>query len=144
MIKKMELPWDIGLLIMRLGIGASMLIFHGYGKISLETAVWKKIWSMIKTIKINSLAQIWEFMALFSGSTCALLIVLFMIGVLFRPMTVLLAFTMLIEILKHLTLPEGTAGAGWSGAAQSLELLIIFSGLLFLGPGRFVATLKKQ
>jgi putative oxidoreductase len=144
MMKKMEVPWDIGLLIMRLGIGTSMLIFHGYGKISVEIEVWKKIWSTIKTIKIDSLTQIWEFMALFSESACALLIVLFMIGVLFRPVTVLLAFTMLIAILRHLTLPEGTAGAGWSGAAQSLELLIIFSGLLFLGPGRCVVSIKKQ
>lgn len=139
-LKKMELPWDIGLVIIRLGLGASMLIFHGYGKITGGTALWEKIGSSMQVIGIDFLPIAWGFMAAFSESICAVLI---MIGVLFRPAALLLAFTMLIAILKHVTLPGGAAGAGWSGASHAIELLVIYVGLFFIGPGRYVVTIKK-
>ncbi len=139
-MKKTEAPWDIGLLILRLGIGSTMLIFHGYGKLTGGTAVWEKIGGSMNIIGIDFLPVFWGFMAAFSESVCSVLI---MIGVLFRPATVLLAFTMLIAVLKHLAVPEGAAGAGWSGASHALQLLVIYTGLFFLGTGRYVVTIRK-
>ena len=140
LLKKIDLHRDIGVLIIRLGIGGSMLIFHGYGKITGGAVLWEKLGSNMSTIGINFYPVFWGFMAAFSESICSVLI---MTGLLFRPATVLLAVTMIVAILRHLTLPEGTAGAGWSGASHALELLVIYTGLFFLGPGRFRLTATK-
>ena len=35
--------YDVGLLVLRLGIGTSMLVFHGYGKLSGGPEKWEKI-----------------------------------------------------------------------------------------------------
>lgn len=139
-MKKMDVPRDIGLTIIRLGIGASMLIFHGYGKITGGTEVWEKVGSNMDIIGVNFYPVFWGFMAAFSESIGSVLI---MIGVLFRPATVLLAFTMFMAALRHLTLPEEAAGAGWSGASHAIELLVIYVGLFFVGPGSYVVTVKK-
>ena len=139
-LKKMDLPWDIGLLIIRLGIGASIFIFHGYGKITGGTALWEKLGSNLNVIGIDFYPVFWGFMAAFSESVCSLLIIT---GVLFRPATVLLAVTMIVAVLRHLTLPDGAAGAGWSGASHALELLVIYIGLFFLGPGKYRLTITK-
>jgi putative oxidoreductase len=139
-LNKIEVHRNIGLIIIRLGIGASMLVFHGYGKITGGTAVWEKIGTNMNTIGIDFFPVFWGFMAAFSEAVCSVLIIT---GVLFRPATLLLAFTMFIAVLRHLTLPEGAVGAGWSGAAHALELLVIYGGLFFLGPGRYVLAVKK-
>jgi putative oxidoreductase len=139
-LKKIDMHRDIGLLIIRVGIGASMLIFHGYGKITGGTALWEKLGSNMNSIGIDVYPVFWGFMAAFSESICSLLI---MTGLLFRPATVLLVVTMIVAVLRHLTLPEGAAGAGWSGASHALELLAIYIGLFFLGPGRFRLTVTK-
>jgi putative oxidoreductase len=139
-LKKTDMHRDIGLLIVRLGIGASMLIFHGYGKISGGTALWEKLGSNLNIIGIDFYPVFWGFMAAFSESICSLLI---MIGVLFRPAAALLTVTMSVAVLRHLTLPEDEAGAGWSGASHALEMLAIYIGLFFLGPGKYRLTVSK-
>jgi putative oxidoreductase len=139
-LKKIELPWDIGLLIIRLGIGASMFVFHGYGKITGGTALWEKLGSNMSNFGLDFYPVFWGFMAAFSESACSLLI---MTGMLFRPATALLAVTMVVAVIRHLTLPEGAAGAGWGGASHALELLTIYIGLFFLGTGKYKLTIKK-
>jgi len=136
----MEAYRDIGLIILRLGIGASMLIFHGYGKIMGGRAVWEKLGASMNIVGIDFLPVFWGFMAAFSESVCSALIIL---GILFRPAALLLAFTMFIAVVKHLTMLPGTSGAGWSGASHAIELFVVYLGLFFLGPGRYVVTLKK-
>jgi putative oxidoreductase len=136
----MEAYRDIGLIILRLGIGASMLIFHGYGKITGGTAVWEKLGASMSIIGIDFLPVFWGFMAAFAESVCSALI---MLGILFRPSSLLLACTMFIAVVKHLTMLPGTLGAGWSGASHAIELFAVYTGLFFLGPGRFVVTIKK-
>ena len=140
-LKHTDMPRDIGLLIIRLGIGGSMLIIHGYGKITGGTAGWEKLGSNMSMIGMDFAPVFWGFMAAFSETVCSLLI---MIGMLFRPATALLAVTMIVAALRHLTLPEGAAGAGWSGASHALELLIIYIGLFFLGPGKYRLTVSGR
>ena len=136
----MEVYRDIGLILLRLGTGASMLIFHGYAKITGGTAVWEKLGANMSIVGIDFLPVLWGFMAAFSESVCSLMI---MLGILFRPAALLLAFTMFIAIVKHLTLLPGAPGAGWSGASHAIELFVVYMGLFFLGPGRYIVTIKK-
>lgn len=131
---------DIGLLVIRLGIGGSMLVFHGYGKITGGSAAWEGIGGNMKFVGINFLPVFWGFMAAFSEFVGSILI---MLGVIFRPATALLAFTMLVAVLRHLSLPADATGAGWSGASHALELLTIYVGLFLTGPGNYGFTIKK-
>lgn len=125
---------DIGLLVIRVGIGLSILIFHGYGKITGGPETWEKIGSNMANLGLDFAPTFWGFMAAaaeFAGSLCIIL------GVLFRPAAILLATTMAVGAVRHLSLPPDMPGAGWGGASHALELLTVYLGLLAAGPGKY-------
>jgi putative oxidoreductase len=129
---------DIGLLIIRLVIGLSMAVFHGYGKITGGPAVWAGIGSNMSNLGITFTPAMWGFMAAsaeFFGS------ILLILGVLFRPAAALLAFTMFVAALRHLNLPVDNPATGWKGASHAIELLAVYGALFFTGPGRYASTL---
>lgn len=125
---------DLGLLLVRIGIGLSMLIFHGLDKIKGGPELWTKLGGDMSVVGINFLPVFWGFMAGFSEFFCSFLLI---IGAFFRPAASLLAMTMLVAVIYHLNIPEGSPGAGWSGASHALELLIIYIALILTGPGRY-------
>ena len=132
---------DFALLIIRLGIGFSVLTFHGYSKISGGPELWEKIGTSMSHLGIGFAPTFWGFMASFSEFVCSILLIL---GVLFRPAALLLAFTMLVAILRHLNLPVDNPSSGWSGASHALELFTIYMGLFFAGPGRYAFSLMTR
>ena len=111
-----------------------MMIFHGFPKIKGGPELWAGLGSDMSVVGINFLPVFWGFMAGFSEFFCSLLLI---IGILFRPAAFLLAMTMFIAVLKHLDIPEGSPGAGWSGASHALELLVIYLALILTGPGKY-------
>lgn len=125
---------DLGLLVMRLGIGVSMLAFHGWGKITAGPERWEKLGGEMAHFGIRFLPVFWGLMAALAESLGAVLIVL---GFLFRPAAAVLGFTMLVAALRHLNLPADAPGAGWSGASHALELLAVCLGLVLTGPGKY-------
>ena len=125
---------DAGLLVVRLGVGISLLAFHGYGKITGGPELWAQIGTNMENLGIGFAPTMWGFFAAFAESFCSLLVVL---GVAFRPAAALVAFTMLVAALRHLGLPADNPSAGWSGASHALELLSVFAALLLTGPGRY-------
>ena len=129
-----ELYRDAGLLFIRVVIGLSMMIFHGFGKIKGGPELWEKLGNDIGFLGINFLPVFWGFMAGFAEFFCSFLLIL---GVLFRPATILLAITMLVAVLVHLNMPPESPAAGWSGASHALELLAVYTGLFFTGPGKY-------
>jgi putative oxidoreductase len=133
---------DIGVLIVRVGIGFSMMTFHGYGKLIGGPERWESLGSQTQNLGVDFLPVFWGFMAMFSEFFCSILLI---VGVLFRPATVLLAATMFVAAVRHLSLPAGTEGAGFPGASHALELLTIYAALFFTGPGRYsVAALWSK
>jgi putative oxidoreductase len=125
---------DLGLLILRVVVGLTMLLFHGWGKITGGVDRWAAIGSNMESVGITIFPAFWGFMAGFSEAVCSLLLIL---GLFFRPAVALLAFTMLVAALRHLGLPEGDPGSGWKGASHALELLAVYVALLLTGAGRF-------
>lgn len=125
---------DFGLLILRVIIGLSMLVFHGYSKITGGTEAWANIGKRMGLLGLDFLPVFWGFMAGFAEFVCSILII---IGVLFRPATILLAFTMTVAVLVHLNMPPENPAAGWSGASHALELLAVYVCLFFVGPGKY-------
>jgi putative oxidoreductase len=125
---------DTALLLIRLGAGFSMLAFHGWGKITGGPDLWERIGGNMANLGITFMPVFWGFMAAFAESVCSALVIL---GVLYRPAAALLAFTMLVAIVRHLSIPAGEPGAGWSGASHALELFAVWLGLLLAGSGRY-------
>jgi putative oxidoreductase len=111
-----------------------MLVFHGYGKVTGGPEMWARLGGSMQNLGIGFAPTLWGFMAAFAEFFGSILLIL---GVLFRPAAALLAFTMFVAIVRHLSLPAGEPGAGWMGASHALELFAVFVGLLLAGPGRY-------
>jgi putative oxidoreductase len=131
---------DFGLLLIRLGIGASVFIFHGYGKITAGPERWEAIGGAMGNLGVHVAPVAWGFMAAFAESVGSILLVL---GPLFRTATLLLAFNMFVAVMRHIHLPAGDPDAGWGEASHALELMVVYLGLFFTGPGKFAAKLGK-
>jgi putative oxidoreductase len=129
---------DLGLLLLRLGIGLSMLGFHGFGKISGGPELWRAVGAGMENLGIGFAPVLWGFLAAFAEFFASILLVL---GVLFRPAAAMLAFTMFVAMLHHVNLPADSPGAGWSGASHALEMLIVYVTLFLTGPGRYAFSL---
>lgn len=125
---------DLGLLILRIGFGLSMMIFHGFGKLKGGPELWEKIGSNMSNLGIDFFPVFWGFMAAFSEFFASFFII---IGIFFKPATALLIITMLVAVIRHLSLPEGESGAGWSGASHAIEFLILYIALFITGPGKY-------
>ena len=129
---------DLGLLLVRVGVGTSMALYHGWGKISGGPARWHEIGDALPSLGLAFLPTFWGFMAGFSEFVASILLAL---GFLFRPAAALLAFTMLVAISHHLRLPAGEPGSGWRAASHALELLSVYVALFLSGPGKYALGL---
>jgi len=89
-----------GLLLMRI-IGGSMMVYnHGWGKITAGPEKWNRLGhALTDIIGFEFLSTFFGFMAAFSESVCALLIV---IGLFTRPALILIFFTMFVAIMNHI------------------------------------------
>jgi putative oxidoreductase len=132
---------DFGILLLRVGIGLSMMILHGWGKISGGSSVWTQVGSNMSLVGLDFAPTFWGFMAAFSEFFASAFLIL---GLLFRPMTLLLAFTMFIAALVHLNMPAEAPNAGWRGASHAIELMVVYGGLFFAGAGRFSLTFTRD
>jgi len=119
---------SFGLLLLRIGIG-TMFFLHGWPKLSGGTATWEKIGQNMELLGIGFLPVFWGFMAAFAEAIGGLLLAL---GLLFRPVCLLLLITMVVATTKHVT-----AGDGFGGYSHALEAAILFLSLLFIGPGKY-------
>lgn len=99
---------DIGLLIIRVVIGTTMIAFHGIPKLMGGVEGWTKIGQSMQTIGINFLPTMWGFSAGFTETVGSFLLIL---GLWTRPASWLLAFTMLIAVVVHLSKGDGLSGA---------------------------------
>ena len=118
---------NLGLLILRLGIGLSMLLFHGYGKLIGGPERWEGLGGQMANLGINFLPVFWGFMAMFAEFFGSILLIL---GLFFRPAAFLLAGTMFVAAIRHLSLPADAQGAGFAGASHALELLAVYMALV--------------
>lgn len=125
---------DLGLLLVRLGVGTSVLMFHGYAKITGGPDTWRRLGSNMGDLGIDFAPVLWGFMAALAESVGALCLVL---GVFVRPAALLVAATMGVAMSRHLGLPDSSPASGWKGASHALEILAVSLGLLAAGPGKY-------
>lgn len=120
---------DVGLLLMRIGLGA-MMILHGWPKLVGGPALWEKLGMAMSHLGISFFPVGWGFMAALSESLGGALLI---IGFCFRPATMLLTCTMIVAATMHYK----TSGGEFLEYAWPVELAIVFASLILIGPGRF-------
>ncbi|MCE5272507.1 DoxX family protein [bacterium] len=119
--------YDTGLLILRLGIGISMML-HGWPKLMGGAELWGHLGQAMGNLGITFLPVYWGFAAacaeFFGGLFLAL-------GLAFRIAAAVLVFQMIVASTFHLA-----GGDGFQVASHAIELLVVFFSLIFIGPGR--------
>lgn len=128
MFKKLGSYSNFALLLIRVGLGI-MMIMHGYPKLTGGIDKWEKIGGAMSELGIDFLPVFWGFMASFAEAIGGMFLVL---GLFFRPATLLLLMTMIVAALKHIN-----GGDGIMGASHAIELAVVFIGLFILGPGKY-------
>ena len=120
---------NTGLLFLRVGLGI-MMIVHGFPKLAGGQETWTNIGGSMKLIGIDFFPVFWGLMAAATETFGGFLLLL---GLFFRPVNMLLLFTMIIAILVHLIGKK----QGIDEAAHAIELAIVFFSLIFIGPGKY-------
>ncbi len=120
---------DLGLLILRGGVGV-LFLFHGWPKIS-DPGRWEGLGGAMAHLGITFAPAFWGFMAAFAEFGGGLLLI---VGLLTRPAAAMMAFTMVMATIVHVT-----GGDGFGKYSHALKLCFVFSGLLFMGAGKYSA-----
>ncbi len=132
---------DLALLLLRLGIGTSVFLFHGLDKISSGPQRWTRLGEQMQHLGVTFAPLFWGLMASLAESLGSVLIVL---GLFFRPAAAALACTMAVAMVRHLNLPPGTDNSGWSGASHALELFTVYVAFLIAGSGRYALGRRRR
>jgi len=119
---------DLGLLIVRLGVGA-MFLTHGIPKLAKGPEGWERLGRTMQLVGIDFAPGFWGFVA---GLTETLGGFCLMLGFCTRVVCIPLAFTMVMAAWQHLD-----KGDGLGKASHAIEACFFFVGLVFMGPGRY-------
>ncbi len=134
-LKSLDKHRELGILLLRLGIGL-MFVYHGWPKISGGAETWVKLGSAMKFMGIGFAPAFWGFMSaateFFGGIFIA-------IGLLTRPVAMMLAFNMVVAVVLKFS-----TGAGMGGASQAIEVGIVFLSLILIGPGKYSVDARCQ
>jgi putative oxidoreductase len=120
---------DFGLLFLRVGLGVAFMA-HGLPKLSGGAETWEKLGSNVGL----PMPVVFGFLAALSEFVGGLMLIA---GAYFRVAVILLIGTMAGALLFHLK-----AGDGFLKYSHALESLIVFIGLLFVGPGKYSVDRK--
>jgi putative oxidoreductase len=120
---------DIGILLMRMGIGSGYLFVHGWAKIMEGPKLWEKIGSAMNNLGMTHIHVFWGFMASLSEFGGGLLLIL---GLFTRPAASFMAFTMLIAAMNHFSRLDP-----WSKAIYPIEMFSALILLVFIGAGKY-------
>ncbi|MHB1176768.1 MAG: DoxX family protein [Daejeonella sp.] len=124
---------NTGLLIIRLGLGI-MFILHGYPKLLAGPRLWEDMGGAMRHLGINLVPVVWGFIAALTETFGGFLIFL---GLAFRPVSLLLFFTMIVAATMHLQTSDN-----YMDASHAIEIGFVFFGLAFIGPGRYSVDKK--
>lgn len=118
----------VGILVLRIGIGISMMA-HGLPKIMGGVEAWTGLGQSMSAVGINFAPAFWGFLAAFTEAIGGLL---FAIGLAHRPISIMLVGMMGMAIISHISW-----GDGFMGYSHALELMIMFIASVITGPGKY-------
>ncbi|HRF75973.1 MAG TPA: DoxX family protein [Chitinophagales bacterium] len=116
--------FNIGMLFLRIALGASFIYNHGFKKIA-DPSRWGKLGAEMQVIHIDFAPAFWGFMAAFSEFFGAVFIIL---GLFTRLSAFMLAFTMFIAFMA------GNSPNDFN--AYPFEMMLVFITIMIIGPGK--------
>lgn len=134
-LRKRGVYRNIGLLIIRIGLGI-MFMLHGYPKMFGGPEMWVEVGSAMQFLGIDFAPMFFGFMA---GVTEFFGGIFLLVGLFFTPSILLLIVVMIVATAQHLG-----AGDDFVSFSHSIEMGIVFAGLLFTGPGKYSLDRKLQ
>lgn len=117
---------NFGLLIMRLGVGAMMMV-HGLPKLTAGPARWESLGHAMEHVHIGFAPTFWGLMSALTEAIGGLFCFL---GLWFRLVCMLMVINFIVATITMLD-----AGKGVTGASETIVLSFVFFGLLFVGAG---------
>ncbi len=120
---------DLGLLVLRMGLGVMFTVQHGWPKVQGGPKAWAKLGRAMKHVGIDDYHEVFGAMAAWSEFAGGLLL---MLGLFVRPSALLLTCTMVVAAAMHLG-----SGDGLGGASHAIEVGVACLGLTLMGAGRF-------
>lgn len=126
---------DLGLFILRVGVGLSFFFVHGLPKLMAGPEMWGQIGGAMGHFGITFLPVFWGFMAAAAEGIGGLFLAL---GVGTRTAAAFMAVTMAIAASHHLI-----SGDGMGKASHAVELGIVFLALVWLGSGKYALKPSK-
>lgn len=118
----------IGILILRIGLGIMMML-HGYPKLFGGPEMWADLGTATQSVGVDFAPVFFGFMASITEFFGGLFLLL---GLFFRPALLFLIIVMGVAAASHIT-----AGDGFTDISHSVELAIVFAGMLFVGSGEY-------
>ena len=126
--QSMSINLNLGLLILRIGIG-TMFMLHGAPKLMGGPEQWEKLGQSMGNLGIDFLPAFWGFMAGFAEFVGGLCLVL---GIFWVPACFLLILTMIVAAIMHIS-----QGDGFPRYSHAVESAILFISLIFIGAGQY-------
>ena len=120
--------FDWALFFLRLGLGIVFTFVFGWHKVAAGAAKWEKLGESMHYIGITWRPSLWGFMAMlteFAGGICLLL------GILVRPVSILLLFVMFMATMASIH-----NGKGFADLTEIIEISGALICLLLLGGGK--------
>jgi len=127
MFKFLDKYKDLGLLIIRIGLGLMFIFIHGWPKLSGGAPKWEQMGGAMKHFGITFAPVFWGFMDAFAEFFGGISLLL---GVFFRPMMILLTINMFVAFY-------GGIGGPWSGIQYPFEIFTVILAMFILGPGKY-------
>ena len=119
---------NTGLLVLRVGIGI-IFIFHGLPKLMGGVETWTQLGSTMSMVGITFAPTFWGFMAAVAEAIGGVFIIL---GLLHRPVALMLVGTMIVAVVMHVT-----ADDPFGIYSNALKGLVVFIALVLTGPGKY-------
>jgi putative oxidoreductase len=119
---------NFGLLFIRVALGI-MLIAYWVPMLLAGKSNLEHTGSVMALIGVHFAPLLWGVLAALS---CIIGGSLYIIGFLFRPVSIILCFNMIMAILFQFS-----QGDSFVAMSHSIELACIFFGLLWIGPGKY-------
>jgi putative oxidoreductase len=128
--RQLEKRIDVGLLLLRVGIGLTFTLAYGLSKVKGGPPMWALLGGAFGRLTgVTFFPEFWGFMATlaeFGGGLCLAL------GILFRPACSLMLFTMIVAFASNIR-----GGYGFSsGASQAFVFAVVLLSLFITGAGR--------
>ena len=121
---------DLGLLILRLGMGG-MMAAVGISKFLDGSGALSKMGGVMASVGLDFAPVFWGFLAAGSMAVGGICVVL---GYLYKLSTFMIFATMVMAVVLHVNMGDDLF---FGGGAHALKTCIAFFAMMFIGPGRY-------